>query len=72
MLLGRLGRKGLTLRLRFIECEAWRKETNLDELVPSWTYPEKEEITKYYPQYYHKTDKVSYSNLVSCRQGPSH
>ncbi|KAK4224566.1 putative sec14 cytosolic factor protein [Podospora fimiseda] len=41
----------------FVECEKWRKETNLDDTVPSWEYPEKEEIFKYYPQYYHKTDK---------------
>jgi len=27
--------------------------------VPTWDYTEKEEVTKYYPQYYHKTDKVS-------------
>ncbi|KAK1766483.1 sec14 cytosolic factor, partial [Phialemonium atrogriseum] len=41
----------------FVECENWRKETNLDEVVPTWEYPEKEEVFKYYPQYYHKTDK---------------
>ncbi|KAH6847295.1 CRAL-TRIO domain-containing protein [Chaetomium sp. MPI-CAGE-AT-0009] len=41
----------------FVECEAWRKETNLDEVLPTWDYPEKTEIFKYYPQYYHKTDK---------------
>ncbi|KAL2176626.1 CRAL-TRIO domain-containing protein [Thermothelomyces heterothallicus CBS 202.75] len=41
----------------FIECEKWRQETKLDELLPTWEYPEKEEVFKYYPQYYHKTDK---------------
>jgi hypothetical protein len=41
----------------FVECEAWRKEINLDELVPVWDYPEKPQIEKYYKQYYHKTDK---------------
>ncbi|KAK4642478.1 cytosolic factor, phosphatidylinositol/phosphatidylcholine transfer protein [Podospora bellae-mahoneyi] len=41
----------------FIECEKWRQETNLDDVVPNWDYPEKEEVFKYYPQYYHKTDK---------------
>ncbi|KAK0725415.1 CRAL-TRIO domain-containing protein [Lasiosphaeris hirsuta] len=41
----------------FVECEKWRKETNLDETVPIWEYPEKEDVFKYYPQYYHKTDK---------------
>ncbi|AEO67993.1 27d20494-096a-41b7-aaae-efb0c9e920f8 [Thermothielavioides terrestris] len=41
----------------FIDCEKWRQETKLDDTVPSWEYPEKEEMFKYYPQYYHKTDK---------------
>lgn len=43
---------------RFVDCEKWRKETKLDEILPTWDYPEKAEIFKYYPQYYHKTDKV--------------
>ncbi|KAJ9143228.1 Phosphatidylinositol-phosphatidylcholine transfer protein [Coniochaeta hoffmannii] len=41
----------------FVDCENWRKETNLDEILPTWDYPEKEQMFKYYPQYYHKTDK---------------
>ncbi|KAK5661742.1 hypothetical protein OQA88_9843 [Cercophora sp. LCS_1] len=41
----------------FVDTEAWRKETDLDNTVPTWDYPEKEKIFKYYPQYYHKTDK---------------
>lgn len=45
---------------RFVETEAWRKEINLDELVPVWDYPEKAAISKYYEQFYHKTDKVSF------------
>lgn len=44
--------------VRFVDCETWRKETKLDEVVPNWEYPEKEQVFKYYPQYYHKTDKV--------------
>ena len=43
---------------RFVKCEEWRKATKLDETVPTWDYPEKAEIFKFYPQYYHKTDKV--------------
>jgi hypothetical protein len=43
---------------RFEDCEAWRKEINLDAIVPSWDYKEKADLLKYYPQYYHKTDKV--------------
>jgi hypothetical protein len=46
------------LPARFIDCENWRIEVKLDELVPNWDYPEKEELFHYYPQYYHKTDKV--------------
>lgn len=45
---------------RFVDTEAWRKETQLDETVPTWEYPEKEQIFKFYPQYYHKTDKVGF------------
>ncbi|KAK1783311.1 CRAL-TRIO domain-containing protein [Copromyces sp. CBS 386.78] len=41
----------------FVECEKWRADTKLDETVPEWEYPEKEEVSKYYPQFYHKTDK---------------
>ncbi|KAF6802159.1 Sec14 cytosolic factor [Colletotrichum sojae] len=41
----------------FVEFENWRKETKLDETIPTWEYPEKEEVFKFYPQYYHKTDK---------------
>lgn len=44
---------------RFMDCEAWRKEIDLDNLVPTWEYPEKTEIQKYYKQFYHKIDKVS-------------
>jgi hypothetical protein len=47
----------LTCR-RFVDAEKWRKETKLDELLPTWDYPEKEQIFQYYPQYYHGTDKV--------------
>lgn len=41
----------------FVETEAWRKEINLDEIVKTWDYPEKEQINKYYKQFYHKIDK---------------
>ena len=43
---------------RFVDCEKWREEIKLDDTVPTWEYPEKEDMFKYYPQYYHKTDKV--------------
>jgi hypothetical protein len=44
----------------FLNTEKWRKETNLDEIVDTWSEgykKEKEALFKYYPQYYHKTDK---------------
>ncbi|KAI0129145.1 sec14 cytosolic factor [Xylariales sp. AK1849] len=41
----------------FVDCEKWRADTKLDETVPTWEYPEREALFKYYPQYYHKTDK---------------
>ena len=48
-----------------MDTEKWREETKLDELVPTWEFPEKAEMFKYYPQYYHKTDKVRYSFPLS-------
>ena len=43
---------------RFIDSEKWRKDFNLDYLVRNFDYPERAQIFEYYPQYYHKTDKV--------------
>lgn len=42
-----------------MDCEAWRKEFKTDELVRDFNYVEKPKVFEYYPQYYHKTDKVS-------------
>jgi len=44
---------------RFVDSEKWRKEINLDDLVQNFDYKEKKEVFEYYPQYYHKTDKVN-------------
>lgn len=33
----------------------------LDDLIPTWKYVEGDDMAEYYPQYYHKTDKVSAS-----------
>ncbi|KAJ5683393.1 Sec14 cytosolic factor [Penicillium macrosclerotiorum] len=41
----------------FVNCEKWRKEFGTDDLPRTFEYPEKPEVFKYYPQYYHKTDK---------------
>jgi len=44
--------------VRFVDCEKWRKETDLDNLTRNFDYHEKPQVFEYYPQYYHKTDKV--------------
>src|SRR5947209_205148 len=41
----------------FIDCENWRKDFGVDELVRTFDYKEREEVMKHYPRYYHKTDK---------------
>ena len=43
---------------RFIDCEKWRKEFGVDDLVRNFDYKEKPQVFAYYPQYYHKTDNV--------------
>ena len=45
---------------RFIDSEKWRSSFGggLDNLVPNFDYKEKPQVFAYYPQYYHKTDKV--------------
>ena len=55
---------GLTCT-RFVNCEKWRKDFKVDELVRTFDYEEKPRIFEYYPQYYHKIDKVG----EMCRLG---
>ncbi|KAG8860575.1 cytosolic factor, phosphatidylinositol/phosphatidylcholine transfer protein [Tulasnella sp. 330] len=43
-------------KIMIIDQEKWRKEFGTDELL-HFDFPEKEQVDKYYPQYYHKTDK---------------
>ena len=53
---------------RFIDSEKWRATyagVGVEELVRTFDYKEKPEVFQYYPQYYHKTDKVSYRNSDS-------
>ena len=45
-----------TLRVVRVHCPG---EVGVDELVRTFDYKEKPEVMKIYPQYYHKTDKVS-------------
>ncbi|KAG8732700.1 cytosolic factor, phosphatidylinositol/phosphatidylcholine transfer protein [Ceratobasidium sp. 423] len=44
-------------RKMIIECEEWRKNFGVDDIVNNFDFPEQAEVTKYYPQYFHKTDK---------------
>jgi hypothetical protein len=37
----------------------------VEELVRTFDYKERPEIFKYYPQYYHKTDKVRFTACFS-------
>ncbi|EDO14505.1 hypothetical protein Kpol_257p2 [Vanderwaltozyma polyspora DSM 70294] len=41
----------------FEQCEKWRKEFGTDTILTDFHYDEKPLVAKYYPQYYHKTDK---------------
>jgi hypothetical protein len=43
----------------FIDRENWRKEFGVEELKRTFQFDEKEQVNQYYPQYYHKTDKVT-------------
>ncbi|CAE6429622.1 unnamed protein product [Rhizoctonia solani] len=40
-----------------LACEEWRKEFGVDNIVNNSNLSEKSELRKYYPQYFHKTDK---------------
>lgn len=39
--------------------EQWRKDFGVEEIVNNFDFKEKAEVDKYYPQYYHKSDKVN-------------
>lgn len=40
-----------------ISNEEWRKEFGVEDIIKNFDFKEKLEVNKYYPQYYHKTDK---------------
>ncbi|WRT66105.1 uncharacterized protein IL334_003058 [Kwoniella shivajii] len=45
-------------KLMWTANEKWRKEFGADEIAANgFDYPEQREVDKYYPQFYHKTDK---------------
>ncbi|KAG6849748.1 hypothetical protein H0H93_005546 [Arthromyces matolae] len=37
--------------------EEWRKEEGVNDILETFDFKEKREVDKWYPQYYHKTDK---------------
>lgn len=45
----------------FTDCEKWRIEFGVDEIVKTFKFDENPLVTVYYPRYYHKTDKVRLS-----------
>ncbi|KIK50072.1 hypothetical protein GYMLUDRAFT_51401 [Collybiopsis luxurians FD-317 M1] len=48
---------GRLAKTMIIDCEKWRKEFGVDDIVKNFDFPEKEEVDKYYLQFYHKMDK---------------
>ena len=42
----------------FIDREKWRVEFGVEALKLTFHLDEREKVNQYYPQYYHKTDKV--------------
>jgi len=50
----------------------WRKEFGTDDLPRTFEYTEKAQVFEYYPQYYHKTDKVSNSPVKLPGKPTSH
>ncbi|KAJ4471956.1 CRAL-TRIO domain-containing protein [Lentinula aciculospora] len=40
-----------------VECEQWRKDFGVEDIVKNFDFHEKEQVDKYYPQFYHKMDK---------------
>lgn len=42
----------------FVECEKWRIEFDVENVRNTFQFTEREKVNQYYPQYFHKTDKV--------------
>ncbi|TFL05619.1 CRAL-TRIO domain-containing protein [Pterulicium gracile] len=40
-----------------LDYEQWRIDFGVDDIIHNFNYSEQKEVDKYYPQYYHKTDK---------------
>ena len=55
-----------------LSAEQWRKDFKVDEIVNSFEFKEKAEVDKYYPQFYHRTDKVNNPFLTLSGLGVDH
>jgi len=44
-------------KVMLLSAEQWRKDFGVDDIIANFDFKEKEEVDKYYPQYYHKMDK---------------
>jgi hypothetical protein len=44
-------------KVMFINNEEWRKSFGVEDVVKNFDFKEKAEVDKYYPHFYHKTDK---------------
>ena len=47
-----------------LNAEKWRVEFGVDDIVQNFDFKEKAEVDKYYPQFYHKTDRVGNYSLI--------
>ena len=43
-----------------LNAEQWRIDFKVDEIVQNFEFKEKAEVDKYYPQFYHNTDRVCF------------
>ncbi|KAF9255720.1 hypothetical protein L218DRAFT_312430 [Marasmius fiardii PR-910] len=47
----------LLAKKMLLDAEQWRKDFGVEDLVKNFDFKERDEVAKYYPQYYHKVDK---------------
>jgi len=45
------------VKTMLLECEKWRVDFGVDDIVSNFDFNEKADVNKYYPQYYHGVDK---------------
>jgi len=42
----------------FNDCEEWREKENVNTILNDFEFPERNQVQKIYPRFYHKTDKL--------------